>query len=137
MADANDFFEVLNLEDLLTDDEILFDFPLLLKSNKELDEEQVEKIQETNLDLFLVLHSTYYSFKQELENYFVECTKRRIVALVESVDTIISLHLNFLCHKHETSLQVCYQAIIKKWGVKWEKFWSNFGVLLEYENYKW
>lgn len=113
MADADDFFEVLNLDDLSTDDEILFHFPLLLKGNKKEDEEQVERIQETNLDPFLILHSTYYSFKQELGNYFVECTKGRKVALVESVDTIISLEVNFLC-QDESSLQAWYKAIIKK-----------------------
>jgi len=73
MDDVGDIFEVLNLNDLLSNEEIDFNLSLLLESDKEIDGgEYVGGVQEEYLDTSLFLHTMYYSFKLGLENYFVD-----------------------------------------------------------------
>ena len=77
MDDVDDIFEVLNLEDFVMNDEIFL--PPLLGGNEEEDDgEYADDVEVANLDPSMFLHSTYYSFKRDLENYFVDWCKRGI-----------------------------------------------------------
>ena len=121
MAEEDDIFEVLNLDDLLSDDENSFDFQQLLESDEDEEyEEQVVRVQEPNLDPFQFLHLTYYSFKRELANYFVEWTKGRVVP---SANTIITLDPNFV-RQEDSPVEAWHKAILKKWAL----YGRNFGV---------
>ena len=95
LLEVGDIFEVLNLDDFLSEDDLDIDFlPFLEGDEEDDDREQVVEIVESNLDPSLFLNSTYYSFKREMENYFVDWCKGRIVP---SVDTISTLDSNFFC----------------------------------------
>ena len=53
MAEENDIFEVFNLGEFLSDDEISFDFRQLLKNDEDEEyEEQMVRVQEPNVDPF-------------------------------------------------------------------------------------
>jgi hypothetical protein len=75
MAGIGSVFEDFNLDDLSFDDEIGFDFPPLDESDVELHNEHLEVDDETNLDPFLFVSSTFYSFKREVGEYLIQCLK--------------------------------------------------------------
>jgi hypothetical protein len=89
----DDFFEVLNLDELLSNDDILEDFPHLQSGGEEEYGEEREEGHDPIVDPFLFLHPTYYSFKQGLGNYLVEWSKGRVEV---STDIIIALDSNFV-----------------------------------------
>jgi hypothetical protein len=66
MANIGNIFEDFDLDDLSSNDGNGFDFPLLEEGDVELHDERVVVYEETNLDLFLFVLSTFYSFKHEV-----------------------------------------------------------------------
>ena len=75
MANIASILEDFNLNDLSSNDENGFDFLLLDESKVELHDEHVEVDDETNLDPLLFVSSTFYSFKYEVEEYFIQSLK--------------------------------------------------------------
>ena len=71
MTGIDSVFEDFNLDDLSSDDENGFDFPPLDESNVELYNEHVEVDDETNLDPFFFVSSTFFSFKHEVGEYLI------------------------------------------------------------------
>ena len=73
MAGIGSVFEDFNLNHLSYDYENGFDFPLLDESDVEFHDEHIEVDDETNLKPFLFVSSTFYSFKREVGEYFIQC----------------------------------------------------------------
>jgi hypothetical protein len=121
MDDVGDIFEVLNLDGLLSDDDLDIGlFPLLESDEEDDDTEQDVEIEKSNLDPSLYLNSTYYSFNRRLGNYFVDWCKGRIVP---SVGTIGTLDPNFF-RQEGASLEAWEKGALKKW----ERYGRQFGV---------
>jgi len=121
MNDVGDIFEVLNLDDFFSEDDLDIGFLLLLEGDEEDDDrEQEVEIGKRNLDPSLFLNSTYYSFKRRLGNYFVDWCKGRIVP---SVGTISTLDPNFF-RQEGASLEAWEKGVLKKW----EQYGKQFGV---------
>ena len=72
MEEIKDVFEVFNLDDITSDNEIDFNFPLFLDSKREKDEDQVEMVEEANVDLFQFMLSWVYCFKCGLGKYLIQ-----------------------------------------------------------------
>jgi hypothetical protein len=120
MDDVGDTFEVLNLDDLLSDNDIRIDLPPLLESDEDEVGEHVNRIQNENLDPSMFLHATYYSFKRELGNYLIDWRMNKIVP---SADTISTLDPTFF-RREGNSLEAWHKGILKKW----EKYGRIFGI---------
>jgi len=121
MDDVGDIFEVLNLDDFLSIEEIDFNLPPLLEGDEEVDSgEDVGGVQEEYLNPSLFLHTTYYSFERGLGNYFVDWCNGRIVPLA---DTINTFDPNFFC-RDGVSLEVWHKGILKKW----ERYGRQFEI---------
>ena len=114
MAGIGSVFKDFNLDDLSSNAENGFDFPPLDESDVELHNEHLEVDDETNLDPFLFVSSTFYSFKREVGEYFIQCLK-----LLEEIkgypNTILSLDANFLHHEEGIPLELFHQGVLKKW----------------------
>jgi hypothetical protein len=95
MANIASILEDFNLDDLSFDKRNGFDFPLD-ESDVELHDEHVEVDDKTNLDIFLFISSTFYSFKREMGKYLIQCLKHPEEVKADP-NTILALDANFLC----------------------------------------
>jgi hypothetical protein len=114
MASIGSVFEDFNLDDLSSDDEHGFDFPPLDENDVELHDEHVEVDDETNLDPFLFVSSTFYSFKSEVKEYLIQCLKH-LEDVKADPNTILSLDANFLRREEGTPLELFHQGVLRKW----------------------
>jgi hypothetical protein len=113
MANIDNIFEDFDLNGLSSHDGIGFDFPLLDESNVELHDIHVEVDEKTNLDRFLFVSFTFYSFKCEVREYLIKCLKHP--AEVEANPNMIrTLDANLLCCEEGTLLELFHQSILKK-----------------------
>jgi hypothetical protein len=121
MANIANILEDFNLDDLLSNDGNGFDFPSLDESDVELHDKRVEVDEETNLNLFLIVSSTFYSFKREVGEYLIQCLKypKEIKA---DPNTILKLDANFLHRKDGTLLELLHQGVLKKWWTYEQNF---------------
>jgi hypothetical protein len=121
MANIANILEDFNLDDLLSNDGNGFDFPSLDESDVELHDKRVEVDEETNLNLFLFVSSTFYSFKREVGEYLIQCLKypKEIKA---DPNTILKLDANFLHRKDGTLLELLHQGVLKKWWTYEQNF---------------
>jgi hypothetical protein len=123
MASIGSVFEDFNLDDLSSDDEHGFDFPPLDENDVELHDEHVEVDDETNLDPFLFVSSTFYSFKREVGEYLIQCLKYPQEVKADP-NTILSLDANFLWREEGTPLELFHQGVLRKW----RSYEQNFRV---------
>ena len=72
MENFEDRFEVLHLE---SDDDVGFDFPLLLIDEYEEEDNHFRAVEEGIVDLFLFVSSKYYTFKRDLAEYLISSWK--------------------------------------------------------------
>jgi hypothetical protein len=114
MASIGSVFKDFNLDDLSFDDENGFDFPPLDESDVELYDEHVEVDDETNLDPFLFVSSTFYSFKREVGEYLIQCLKHP-EEIKADPNTILSLDANFLRCEEGTPLELFHLGVLRKW----------------------
>jgi hypothetical protein len=96
---------IFDLDDLSSDDANGFDFLLLEECDVESHEESIEVNEETNLDPFLFVSSTSYSFKREVEEYLIRCLKD-LAEVKANPNIIISLDANFLHSEEGTPLEL-------------------------------
>jgi hypothetical protein len=90
MEEIRKVFEVFNLNDLSSDEDLNFDFPLPLDSVGEEDDNQLGMVEEVNVDPFQFISPRVYCFKRELGQYLIQCLKSGEVD-VTSPNVIIGL----------------------------------------------
>jgi hypothetical protein len=113
MEEVKDVFEVFNLNNISSDDEIDFNFPLLLDSKGEEDEDQPGIVEEANVDPFQFILPRVYCFKRQLGEYLIECLRSRGIDIT-SPDIIIGLDVGFYPHKEGIALGDFHKGLMKK-----------------------
>jgi hypothetical protein len=125
MKEIREVFEVFNLNDISSDDGIDFNFPLLLDSEGEEDEDQPGVVEEANVDPFQFMLYRVYCFKCQLGEYLIECLRSGGVDIT-SPNVITGLDVGFYPHQERIALGDFHKGVMKKW----ERFKKSFGILM-------